>query len=57
MPGNKLEQVILDFINEEFDILLQLQLLEMLDIPNANTIFINNAHQFGISDIHQIRGR
>ena len=58
MPGNKLEQVILDFINGEFDILLSTTIVgNGVDIPNANTIFINNAHQFGISDIHQIRGR
>ena len=57
-PGNKLEQVILDFINGEFDILLSTTIVgNGVDIPNANTIFINNAHQFGISDIHQIRGR
>ena len=58
MAGTKLEKVILDFINGEFDVLLSTTIVgNGVDIPNANTIFINNAHQFGISDIHQIRGR
>ena len=58
MKGNRLEKVILDFINGEFDVLLSTTIVgNGVDIPNANTIIINNAHQFGLSDLHQIRGR
>ena len=57
MKGNHLEQVILDFIHGEFDVLLSTTIVgNGVDIPNANTIIINNAHQFGLSDLHQIRG-
>ena len=48
----------LDFINGEFDVLVSTTIIENgLDVPNANTIFINNAHQFGLADLHQMRGR
>jgi transcription-repair coupling factor (superfamily II helicase) len=58
MDGKKLEKLMLDFINGEFDILVSTTIIENgLDVPNANTIFINNAHQFGLSDLHQMRGR
>jgi len=58
MKGPILEKVILDFINGEYDVLLSTTIVgNGVDIPNANTIIINNAHQFGLSDLHQIRGR
>ena len=58
MEGRKLEALMLDFINGEFDVLVATTIVENgLDVPNANTIFINNAHQFGLSDLHQMRGR
>lgn len=58
MDGDKLEEIMLAFINGEFDVLLSTNIIESgLDIPNANTIFIHNAHQFGLSDLHQLRGR
>ncbi len=58
MEGKKLERLMLDFINGEFDVLVSTTIIENgLDVPNANTIFINNAHQFGLSDLHQMRGR
>ena len=58
MKGNNLEKVILDFIHGKFDVLLSTTIVgNGVDIPNANTIIINNAHQFGLSDLHQIRGR
>ena len=58
MEGKKLEAAMLDFINGEYDVLIATTIIESgLDIPNANTIFINNAHQFGLSDLHQLRGR
>ena len=58
MDGKKLEQLMLSFINNEFDILVSTTIVENgLDIPNANTIFINNANNFGLSDLHQMRGR
>jgi transcription-repair coupling factor (superfamily II helicase) len=58
MEGDKLEEIMLDFINGKFDVLLCTNIIESgLDIPNANTIFIHNAHQFGLSDLHQLRGR
>ena len=58
MEGKKLEKLMLAFIEGHFDILLSTAIIENgLDVPNANTIFINNAHYFGLSDLHQIRGR
>jgi transcription-repair coupling factor (superfamily II helicase) len=58
MEGSHLEEVILKFINREYDVLLCTNIIESgIDIPNANTIIINNAHQFGLSDLHQLRGR
>ncbi len=58
MEGKKLEQLMLSFINNEFDILVSTTIIENgLDVPNANTIFINNANNFGLSDLHQMRGR
>lgn len=58
MEGKALEKTILDFINHKYDILCSTNIVESgVDIPNANTIFINNAHQFGLSDLHQLRGR
>ena len=58
MEGIKLEKIMLDFIAGDFDVLISTTIIESgLDIPNANTIFINNAHHFGLSDLHQLRGR
>ena len=58
MEGNKLEQIMLDFIDEKYDVLLSTTIIEAgLDIPNANTIIINEAQNFGLSDLHQLRGR
>lgn len=58
MDPKKLEQVMLDFINYEYDVLIATTIIESgLDIPNANTIIINNAQNFGLSDLHQLRGR
>ena len=58
MESKKLETTILDFINGEFDILITTTIIENgLDIPNANTIIINDAQNFGLSDLHQMRGR
>ncbi len=58
MEGKKLEQLMLSFIKNEFDILVSTTIVESgLDVPNANTILINNAHNFGLSDLHQMRGR
>ena len=58
MDGKKLEELLLSFMNGEFDVLVATTIIESgLDVPNANTIFINNAHQFGLSDLHQMRGR
>tara|TARA_B110000037_G_scaffold24189_2_gene27802 strand:+ start:61914 stop:65291 length:3378 start_codon:yes stop_codon:yes gene_type:complete len=58
MEGKKLEQLMLAFMNNEFDVLVSTTIVESgLDVPNANTIFINNANNFGISDLHQMRGR
>lgn len=58
MEGSHLEEVILKFINREYDVLLCTSIVESgIDIPNANTIIINNAQQFGLSDLHQLRGR
>ncbi|MCH3924494.1 MAG: transcription-repair coupling factor [Bacteroidales bacterium] len=58
MDGEKLEKVMLDFINEEYDVLVATTIVENgLDIPNANTIIINDAQNYGLSDLHQLRGR
>ena len=58
MDGKKLEEVMLDFIEGQFDILVATTIIESgLDVPNANTIIINNAQNFGLSDLHQMRGR
>ena len=58
MEGLKLEKVMLKFIEGEYDVLVSTNIIESgLDIPNANTIIINNAHTFGLSDLHQMRGR
>lgn len=58
MKGPELEGIMLDFINGEYDVLIATTIIESgLDIPNANTIIINNAHYFGLSDLHQLRGR
>jgi transcription-repair coupling factor (superfamily II helicase) len=58
MEGEKLEQTIVDFMDYAYDVLICTTIIESgIDIPNANTIIINNAHQFGLSDLHQLRGR
>nr|WP_315190470.1 transcription-repair coupling factor [uncultured Flavobacterium sp.] len=58
MEGAKLEELMLAFMNGEFDVLVATTIIESgLDVPNANTIFINNANNFGLSDLHQMRGR
>jgi len=58
MDGKKLEELMLAFIEGDFDVLVATTIIESgLDVPNANTIFINNANNFGLSDLHQMRGR
>ena len=58
MEGDKLEKVMLDFISGDFDVLVATTIIESgLDIPNANTIIINHAQNFGLSELHQLRGR
>ena len=58
MEGKKLERLMLSFMDGEFDVLVSTTIVESgLDVPNANTIFINNANNFGLSDLHQMRGR
>ena len=58
MEGKKLEQLMLSFMDGGFDVLVSTTIVESgLDVPNANTIFINNANNFGLSDLHQMRGR
>lgn len=58
MDGKQLEKVMFDFINGEYDVLLATTIIESgIDISNANTIIINDAHNFGLSDLHQLRGR
>ena len=58
MESRKLERTMLGFIKGDYDVLVSTAIIESgLDIPNANTIFIHNAHQFGLSDLHQLRGR
>ncbi|MFQ3237865.1 MAG: transcription-repair coupling factor (superfamily II helicase) [Olleya marilimosa] len=58
LEGKKLESLMLGFMDGEFDVLVSTTIIESgLDVPNANTIFINNANNFGLSDLHQMRGR
>ncbi len=58
LESDKLEQILVGFIEKKYDVLACTNIIETgLDIPNANTIIINNAHQFGLSDLHQLRGR
>ena len=58
MKPEELEQTIFDFANYDYDVLLSTTIVENgIDIPNANTIIINGAHNFGLSDLHQMRGR
>ncbi len=58
MDGKKLEELMLGFMDGAYDVLVSTTIIESgLDVPNANTIFINNANQFGLSDLHQMRGR
>ena len=58
MPADDLEEVIMDFIDYEYDVLVATTIIESgIDIPNVNTIIINSAHRFGLSDLHQLRGR
>ena len=58
MDGDKLEKIMVDFIHHQYDVLVSTNIIESgLDIPNANTILINRAHMFGLSDLHQMRGR
>lgn len=58
MDGDQLEDTILDFMDKKYDVLVSTNIVESgVDIPNVNTIIVNNAHQFGLSDLHQLRGR
>lgn len=58
MPGEKLESVMLDFMDGNYDVLVSTTIIESgIDIPNANTMIINDANKFGLSDLHQLRGR
>ncbi len=58
MDGKQLEKIMMDFIDGEYDVLLATTIIESgIDISNANTIIINDAHNFGMSDLHQLRGR
>jgi transcription-repair coupling factor (superfamily II helicase) len=58
MDGKQLEKIMFDFINGEYDVLLATTIIESgIDISNANTIIINDANNFGLSDLHQLRGR
>ena len=58
MADNELEQVMIDFVDHKFDLLLATTIIESgLDIPNANTIFIDEADRYGLADLHQLRGR
>lgn len=58
MDGAKLEKIMVDFIEGEYDVLVATTIIESgLDIPNVNTIIINDAHHYGLSDLHQMRGR
>ncbi|MDT8401902.1 MAG: transcription-repair coupling factor [Bacteroidales bacterium] len=58
MEGRKVENIMFDFVHGDYDVLIATTIIESgLDIPNANTIFINNSHHFGLSELHQLRGR
>jgi transcription-repair coupling factor (superfamily II helicase) len=58
MEGRDIENVMFDFIQGDYDVLIATTIIESgLDIPNANTIFVNDSHQFGLSELHQLRGR
>ncbi len=58
MEGRIVENIMFDFVHGDYDVLIATTIIESgLDIPNANTIFINNAHHFGLSELHQLRGR
>ncbi|MDO4770739.1 transcription-repair coupling factor [Porphyromonas sp.] len=58
MEPKELETLLIDFVNHEYDVLLTTTIVENgIDVPNANTIIINDAHRFGLSDLHQLRGR
>jgi transcription-repair coupling factor (superfamily II helicase) len=58
MEGDKLEKIMMSFVDGDTDVLVSTNIIESgLDIPNANTIIINRAHMFGLSDLHQMRGR
>ncbi|MDN4752946.1 transcription-repair coupling factor [Porphyromonadaceae bacterium W3.11] len=58
MPPKELERVLMDYVNHEYDLLLATTIVENgIDVPNANTIIINDAQRFGLSDLHQLRGR
>lgn len=58
MPPERLEKAILDFGNHDYDVLLSTTIIENgVDMPNVNTILVNNAHRFGLSELHQLRGR
>ena len=58
MQPEELEKIIFDFVNYDYDVLLATTIIESgIDIPNANTIIINQAQNFGLSDLHQMRGR
>ena len=58
MPPDQLEQAIIDFANHDYDVLLATTIIESgIDMPNVNTIIVNNAQNFGLSELHQLRGR
>jgi transcription-repair coupling factor (superfamily II helicase) len=58
MDGNEMEKRVVAFINGEYDVLVSTNIVENgIDIPNANTMIVNQAHHFGLSDLHQLRGR
>ena len=58
MDGRDVENIMFGFVHGDYDVLIATTIIESgLDIPNANTIFINNAHNFGLSELHQLRGR
>lgn len=58
LAGDELEEAILDFMAQKYDVLVCTNIVESgVDIPNANTMIVNNAHNFGLSDLHQLRGR